>query len=60
MNIIFEKREVPSNYVKNKPLHKKGDKSEWVIYGSISIVSTGSKLLSMMIVLRLRKAIDKV
>ena len=43
-----------------KPLYKKGDKSECRNYWGINLVSVGSKLLSIMILFRLRDAVDKV
>ena len=62
MNMIFEKGEVPNDFRKTliKPLYKKGDKSECGNYRGISLVSVGSKLLSNMILFRLRDAVDKV
>ena len=62
MNMIFEKGEVPNDFRKTliKPLYKKGDKSECRNYRGISLVSVGSKLLSNMILFRLRDAVDKV
>ena len=42
-----------------KPMLKKGDKSECRNYRGISLVSVGSKLLSKMILFRLRDAVDK-
>ena len=62
MNMIFEKGEVPNDFRKTliKPLYKKGDKSECRNYRGISLVSVGSKLLSNMILFRLRHAVDKV
>ena len=54
MNMIFEKKTLI------KPLYKKGDKSECRNYRGISLVSVGSKLLSNMILFRLRVAVDKV
>ena len=55
--MIFGKGEVPNDFRKTliKPLYKKGDN-----YRGISLVSVGSKLLSNMIVFRLRDAIHKV
>jgi len=49
MNMMFEKREVLSDFRKTliKPLHEEGDS-----YRGISLVSIGSKFLSMMILLR--------
>ena len=60
--MIFEKREVPSDFRKSliKPLYKKGDKSECGICRGISLVSVGSKLLSNMILFRLKDAAEKV
>ena len=43
-----------------KTLYKRGVKSECSDYRGISLVSVGSKLLSMMILLRLRNTIDNV
>ena len=62
MNMIFEKGEVPNYFRKTliKPLYKKGDKSECRNYRGISLVSVGSKLLSNMILFRLRHSVDKV
>ena len=62
MNMIFEKGEIPNDFRKPliKPLYKKGDKSECRNHRGISLVSVGSKLLSNMILLRLRHAVDKV
>ena len=56
------KKEVPNNSRKTliKPLYKKDDKSECRNYRGISLVSVGSKLLSKMILFRLRDAVDKV
>ena len=61
-NMIFEKGEVPNDFRKTliKPLYKKGDKSECCNYQGISLVSVSSKLLSNMILFRLRDAVDKV
>ena len=42
-----------------KPLYKKGDKSKCHNYRGINLVSVGSKLLSDMILFRLRDAVDK-
>ena len=60
--MIFQKGKEPSDFRKTivKPLHKKGDKSECGNYRSISLVSLGSKLLSNMLIFRLRDAVDKV
>jgi len=62
MNMIFEKGEVPNDFRKTliKPLYKKGDKSECRNYRGIILVSVGSKLLSNIILFRLRDAVDKV
>ena len=62
MNIIFEKGKVPNDLRKTliKPLYKKGDKSEYGNYRGINLVSEGSKLLSNMILFRMRDAVDKV
>ena len=63
MNMIFEKGEVPNDFRKTlfKPLYKKGDtRVECRNYRGISLVSVGSKLLSNMILFRLRDAVDKV
>ena len=62
MNMIFEKREVPNDFNKTliKLLCKKGDKSECRNYRGISLVSADSKLLSNMILFRLRDAVDKI
>ena len=62
MNMIFEKGEVPKDFRKTliKPLYKKSDKSECRNYRGISLVSVGSKLLSNMILFRLRDAVDNV
>ena len=62
MNMIFEKGKVPNDFRKTliKPLYKKGDKSECRNYRGVSLVSVGSKLLSNMILFRLRHAVDKV
>jgi hypothetical protein len=62
MNMIFEQGEVPNDFRKTliKPLYKKGDKSECGNYRGISLVSVASKLLSNMILFRLRYAVDKV
>ncbi|XP_065559922.1 uncharacterized protein LOC136026952 [Artemia franciscana] len=60
--MIFEKDEVPNDFRKAliKPLYKKGDKSECRNYQGISQLSAGCKLLSSMILFRLRDAVDKV
>ena len=60
--LIFEKGEVPNDFKKAliKPLYKKGDKSECRNDRGICLVSIGSKLLSNMILFRLRDAVDKV
>ena len=62
MKMIFEKGEVPNDFRKTliKPLYKKGDKNECRNYRGISLVSVGSKLLSNMILFRLKDAVDKV
>ena len=62
MNMVFKKGKVPNDYRKTliKPLHKKGDKSECRNYRSISLVSVGSKLLSNMILFKIRDAADIV
>jgi len=62
MNMIFEKSEVPNGFRKAlmKPLNKKGDESECRNYRGISLVSVGRKLLSNIILFRLRDAVDKV
>ena len=53
---------MPNDFRKTiiKPLSKKGDKSECGNYRGISLVSVGSKLLSNVILFRLRDAVDKV
>ena len=60
MNMFFEKGEVPNDSRKTliKPLYKKGDKSECGNYRSISLVSVVSKLLSNMMLFRLRDDVD--
>ena len=62
MNMILEKGEVPSDFRRTliKPLSKKGDKSECGNYRGISLVSVRSKLISMMILFRLRDAAENV
>ena len=62
MSMISEKEEVPSDLIKtlNKPFHKKGDKSECGNYRGIYLVSVRSKLLSIMMFLRIKDAVDKV
>ena len=57
MNMIFEKGEVPNDFVKTliKPLYKKDDKSESLNNRGICLVSVGSMML-----FRLRDAVDKV
>ena len=62
MNIIFEKGEVPNDFRKTliKTQYKKGNKSECLNYRDINLVSVGSKLLSNMILFRLRGAVAKV
>ena len=61
LSMIFEKGEEPSNFRKTliKPLYKKDDANEWGNYRGISQVSLGSKLLSLMILFRLRDTVDK-
>ena len=61
VNMIFEKKEVPNDFRKNlnKLLYKKGDKIGCRDYRGISLVSVGSKLLSSMILFRLRDAVDE-
>jgi len=56
MTMIFQKKEVPSNFWKTliKPLYKKHDKSECDNHWGISQVSVGSKLLSSMMLFNLR------
>ena len=55
MNKIFEKGEIPSDLKKKlKPQYKKCDKSEYGNYQGISLVSVSSKLLSNMILFRLK------
>ena len=53
---------LPNDFRKTliKPLYKKGDKSECRNYRGISLVSVGRKLLSNIILFRLRHAVDKV
>ena len=62
MDMSFEKGEVHNDFMKTlfKPLYKIDDKSECCNYRGISLVSVGSKLLSNMILFRLKDAIDKV
>ena len=62
MNMVFEKGEVPNDFSKTliKPLYKKGDKTECRNYRGISLVSVGSKILSIVLLLRLRNAVDKI
>ena len=62
MNRIFEKLGVYRDFRQtlNKPLYKKGDKSECGKYRDISLVSVASKLLSLMTLLRPRDVVDKV
>ena len=43
-----------------KPLYKKGDKNKYRNYQGIILVSVGCKLLSNVILFRLRDAVDKV
>ena len=54
-NLILEKEGVPSNFRKTliKLLFKIGDRSECGNYRGISLVSLGSKLLSIAILFRL-------
>ena len=61
MNMMW-KNEVPSDFRKTliKPLHKEGDQSEGRNYKGISLVSGVSKLLSNMVLLSMRDAIDKI
>ena len=60
MNIILLKGEVPKNFRKTliRPLYKKGDENGFRNYRGISLVV--SKLLSNMILFRLRDCVDKV
>ena len=60
--MIFEKGEVPNNSRKTliKPLYKKGDKSGCRNYRGINMVSVSNKLLSNMILFRLRGVVEKV
>ena len=62
MNMTFEKEEVPSNFRKTLiiSLYKKADKCDGGNCRCISLVSVGSKLPSMMMLFRLRDAVDKV
>ena len=62
MNTTFEKGEVPSDFRETliKPLYKKLDKSEHGDYRSISLASVDCKLLSNMMLFRLRDDVDKV
>ena len=62
MSLIFKRGEVPSNFRKtlHKPHYKKKDKSECGNYRGIRSTSLGSKLLGIMILIRLRYAVDKV
>ena len=62
LNMIFYKGEVPNDFRKTiiRPLYKKGNKSERRNYRGISLVSVGSKLLSNIVLFRLRDAVDKV
>ena len=62
MNMILEKVEVPNSFRKTliTLLCKKGDRSECHNYRGISLVSVGSKLLSNMILFRLRDGVDEV
>ena len=59
--MIFEKGEVPSNFRKTivKPLYKKGDKSECGNYRGIRLVSVSIKLISNMMLFRLRDDVNK-
>ena len=41
-------------------MYKKGDKSEYGNYRDVSLVSVDSKLLSNLILFRLKDAVDKV
>ena len=58
----FLEKEVSKDFRKTfiQPLYKKGDKSECGNYLGISLVFVGKKLLSNMILFRLRDAVDKV
>ena len=60
--MICEKLVVPNDFRKTliKSLYKKADKSECRNYRGISLLSMGSKLLSNMILFRLKDAVDKV
>jgi hypothetical protein len=60
-NMILEKEEVPSDFRKTliKPLHNKGDRSEFGNYTGISLVSVACRLLCIIMVFRLRDAVDK-
>ena len=64
MNMIFEKGEVPNDFRKTliRRLYKKMTRVSVVnVLGEcqgISLVSLGSKLLSNMIIFRLREAVD--
>ena len=60
--MIFEKGEVPRNFRKTivEPLYKKGDKSECGNYRGIRLVSVSIKLISNMMLFRLRNAVDEV
>ena len=66
MHMIFKKGEVPNGSMKTliKPLYKKGDKNECRIEANYLVICytyiVGSKLLSKMILFRLRDAVDKV
>ena len=62
MSMIFRKGEVPKDFRKTliKLLYKKGDKSEFGNYRGISLVSVCGKLLSNMILCRLKDAVDKL
>lgn len=62
INRIFLEGEVPEDFRRTliTPVYKKGDKTECLNYRGISLISIGSKVLGMMILLRLRQAIDNV
>ena len=62
MNMIFEKGEVPSDFriTLIKALYKIGYNNECGNYCGISLLSVCSKLLSNMILFRLRDAVDKI
>ena len=61
MNTIFEKGEVSNDFRKTliKPLYKKGDTSKCCNYRGISLVSVHSKLLSSMILFRMKDTVEK-